>query len=380
MRILCLANHLDAVGGLERTQMTNCRWLAGRGHELDLVYVSGGAFAPEWRRFATTITQVSSTLPRRAAPFASTGAVAAAIARARRRRPDVVYAYRYWDLPFAAAVAAGTRTAVAYHLCLPPPEPAPRVLREAMRRVDATISVSRHTLALWEGAGLRTGRGTVALTSVDLATYAPAPAAARDEARREAGLDPEDFVVFFAGRVIPEKGVDVLVDAFRLLSERRARCHLVVLGPPGTDPAQARAYNEDLERRAAGLSVSWLPPRSDVVPLLQAADVAVVPSRWAEPLSRSIMEAMACGVPVVASQVGGSPEILTGWMSDYLFPSEDAGALADVLGSLYGWRSDDPALGKRFRDAAEARLSLDDEGAIVEAAMIQASGARARRR
>ncbi len=98
-----------------------------------------------------------------------------------------------------------------------------------------------------ESAGLRTGRATVALTSVDLDTYRPASATARHEARREAGLEPEDFVVLFAGRVDPKKGVDVPLEAFRLLSMRPPRCHLVGLGSPtaGSDPA---VYMERLER------------------------------------------------------------------------------------------------------------------------------------
>ena len=142
--------------------------------------------------------------------------------------------------------------------------------------------------------------------------------------------------------------------------------------PPGADEQAAGAYLERLKAAAEGLPVSWLPHRKDVLPLLQMADVAVVPSRWPEPLSRSILEPLACGVPVVATCVGGSPEVLTGWLSEFLVPSGDAAALAARLRSLLGWRRGDPGLGDRCRQAAEARLSLDDELDVIEATMIEA--------
>ena len=378
MRILVPANYIDSTGGLERTQLTNCSGLADRGHRLDLTYAQAGAFEDDWRKIATTMTPVVSTLPRRAHPVRSLIDLARAIRGARRLEPDVVYVYRYLDLPFAVAVATRRPTAVVYHLCLPPPDSLPRWLRAALTRVDSTVSVSRHTLDLWNGTGLDTGCATVALTSVDLAHYCPAGNDARARARSEFGLSADEFVVLFAGRISPEKGVDVLIDAFGKLAALDAGSRLVIVGspPPGLDQDAGRTYENQLHAAAEGLPVTWLPRREDVLPLLQMADVAVVPSRWDEPLARSIIESLACGLPVVASRVGGSPEVLSGWLSEYLVPSEDADALAARLRSLHGWRATDPGLGKRCRQAAEARLSLDDELDVVEGAMLEAVRAR----
>jgi glycosyltransferase involved in cell wall biosynthesis len=374
VRILTTANHLDSAGGLERTHLTNSRGLARRGHRLDLFYVEGGAFLDSWRDITVTMTRVATTLPRRARPLHSTRTVVQAIRSARELEPDVVYAYRYWDLPFAVAVAAGRPTAVVYHLCLPAPEHLPGWMRPVLAQVDATVSVSEHTLGLWRDTGLHTDRAIVALTSVDLETYRPGAETAREETRQDLGIAPEDRVIFFGGRIAPEKGVHVLLRAFRLVAEKVGRCHLVVLGSTsaGADPAEAARYEEELRALGDGLPVTWLPRRDDVVSLLQAADVATVPSVWPEPLSRSIMEALACGLPVVATAVGGSPEILTGWMSSLLAQPDDPEDLAQHLLEVLDWRDRDPELGPRCRQAAEERLSLDDEVDLIEDAMLSA--------
>ncbi len=371
MRVLALANRLDARGGLERTQLTNCRGLAGRGHQLGLVYVDGGAFEAEWEAFSAWAARVPATLPRRRRALTSSWSVAAGVRAARRWRPDVVYVYRYWDLPFAAAVAAGSPTAVVFHLCLPPPEPVPRVLRAALGRVDHTVSVSADTLTRWRGTGLATERATVALTSLDLAAYAPGSEAGRRATRAELGLDPAAFMVLFAGRLTADKGVDVAVRAFAELCAQHPDSALVVVGSPPDDPI-GRAYADQLRRLAGDRPVTWLDRRPDVVSLLQAADVTVLPSRWPEPLARGLLEALGCGIPVVATRVGGSPEVLTGWLADWLVDPDDPAALAGALGALYGWRDREPELGARCRAAAEQRPTLDDELDLIVSAMAEA--------
>jgi glycosyltransferase involved in cell wall biosynthesis len=371
VRILTVANHLGARGGLERTQMTNCRGLAARGHRVDLVYVSAGDFAEEWRRFAGTMVQTDGTLPRRRHPISSALAVARAVQAGGRLRPDVVYVYRYWDVPYAVALRALVKAPVVFHLCLPPPKTVPRWLRTCLARVDRTLSVSRDTATRWEGTGLRPQSISVVLTGIDLARYAPAPVEARSETRRHLGIAEDARVVLYAGRIGREKGVDILVRAFAEVATARAGGHLVVVGSPslGADPADSARYEAELRELGRGLAVSWLPAQSDVLPLIQAADVAVVPSLWPEPLSRSVMEPLACGVPVVATRVGGNPEILTGWLSRYLVEPDDVAALAARVLSLSDWRQSEPDLGDRCRREAEARLALDTEIDAVEVAM-----------
>ena len=382
VRILTVANHLGARGGLERTQLTNCRALARRGHQVDLVYVSAGDFAEEWRAFVGSMTPVTGTLPRRRGALASLRGVVAAVRAGVGCRPEVVYAYRYWDLPYAAVVGRLARAPVVFHLCLPPPRSIPWWLRAALRRVRCTLAVSRDTAARWAGTGLDDGRTRVVLTGVDLDRYRPATASERAQARADAGLPDDAFVVLYAGRIGREKGVEVLVKAARTVHDAAPECRLLIVGSAslGADPQDSARYEAELHTLAGGIPVTWLPAQRDVVPLIQACDVAVVPSLWPEPLSRSVMEPVACGVPVVATRVGGNPEILADWLDAFLVEPSAADDLAARVLSLRGWRSSDGDLGARLRAYAEAHLSLEDETTAVEAALAEVSAQPARRR
>ena len=384
MHVLAVANHIGSRGGLERTMLTNCRGLAARGHRVDLVYVSPGDFEADWRSFCGEMVQAATLLPRRSHPAGSAAAVVRALAAGRRLAPDVVYAYRYWDLPYAALLGRLTGAAVAYHLCLPPPGRVPPWLRAALTRVDTTLSVSEDTARRWAGTGLPETSVHVVLTGIDLAAYLPAGDEARAARRVELGLGPDDLVVLYTGRVGREKGVDVLVRAFGQLARRRPEARLVVVGSPslGADPEDSRRYTAELRALAEGLPVSFLDGRPDVVGILQAADVAVVPSLWPEPLSRALMEPLACGLPVVASDAGGNPEVLAGWLSEWLVPAGDAEALAARLDAVCDWRRRQPELGRRCRTHAEEHLSLTREADLVERLLQDAADGRrsARRR
>ena len=135
------------------------------------------------------------------------------------------------------------------------------------------------------------------------------------------------------------------------------------------DPVDVERYTRELRGIGSSGAILWMEARKDVVPLIQTADVVVAPSRWAEPFSRSVIEPLACGVPVVATRVGGNAEILADWLDEYLVPADDVAALAERIESLNAWRAEDPGLGDRCRDAVRVRLSLDGEVDAVESAL-----------
>jgi glycosyltransferase involved in cell wall biosynthesis len=371
VRILTVANQLGAWGGLERSQLAACRALAGRGHQIHLVYVDEGDLVEAWREVADTMTTVASTLPHTRAPLTTSYTVLGAAQGIRDLQPDVIYVYRYLDLPFAAAVGRLTRAPVVLRLCLPPPHRLPFVIRRSLPNLAMTLAVSFDTAVRWRRSPLPADSVVVVHTGIDMDVYTPAPEGERRATREALGIDPEAFCVLFAGRTCPDKGLDVLMEAARLLTPRLPRFQLVVAGGPsfGTDPAEAARYRAELEARAGHIDVRWLGRQPQVVPLFGAADLSVVPSVWPEPFSRSIIESLACGVPVIGTDVGGTPEILRAGLERFLVPARDPGALAEAIASLQGWQQSDPGLGSRCRDAVVGRLTVDREVDTVEAAL-----------
>jgi glycosyltransferase involved in cell wall biosynthesis len=379
VRILTVANHLGARGGLERTQLTMCRELAQRGHRIDLIYVTAGDFTDDWSQLTTTMVQVGGTLPRSHEPFISARVIFDAVRSALRLHPEVIYVFRYLDLPFAAAVAKLARVPVVLHLCLPQPDVLPFVIRRSLTHVDMTLSVSFDTAALWRGTGLPAESMIVVHTGIDMGYYVPGSAADRLATRTELGIDSKAFVALYAGRISPEKGLDVLITACRMAAAHQPDFRLVVVGGPsiGTATEDSERYMASLRALSGPLDVLWLESRRDVLSLIQTADVALAPSVWPEPFSRSVIEPLACGVPVLASHVGGNPEILTGWLAKHLVTPGDPEDLAAHINQLEGWRDSEPDLGDRCRQAVVDRLALGREVDTVEAAL--ASLARDRR-
>jgi len=162
--------------------------------------------------------------------------------------------------------------------------------------------------------------------------------------------------VGFAGQWIARKGVDVLLQAWRALSPSLPNCELYIAGGPavwknvtGISGAQELAGRvQDMERNRLLHCVGAL-PRSAMPVFWGAVDVAVVPSLY-EPFGLVALEALACGVPVIAAGVGGLKEILVDGQCGLLVPPGDAAALAQALHRLLA----DEAL--RLRLASGARL------------------------
>jgi glycosyltransferase involved in cell wall biosynthesis len=152
----------------------------------------------------------------------------------------------------------------------------------------------------------------------------------RARLRRALGLDDGDTLFLFLGRLHPEKGPDLLIEALDRLRHRVPagwRAALVGDGP----------LRAGLERdvRARGLSDRVVMPgaRRRVDPWLDAADLLVLPSRE-EGMPVAALEAMMRGRPVLATSVGGTPEVVTHGKNGLLVPPEDAGALAEGLARL----------------------------------------------
>jgi glycosyltransferase involved in cell wall biosynthesis len=170
-------------------------------------------------------------------------------------------------------------------------------------------------------------------------------------------IEPRDRLrILFVGRVVAEKGPDVLLEAAASLAGQDVE--ILVVGSYGFDPkAPLSPYERDLRALAdrSPVPVQFLPfvPRSDLPALLAEADILVVPSRWAEPSGLTVGEGMASGLAVIASDVGGIPEVLGD--AGILVPPGDPRALAAALADLVADRAELNALRSRARARAVSR-------------------------
>ncbi len=175
--------------------------------------------------------------------------------------------------------------------------------------------------------------------------------------RAEFGPGP---VVLAVGRLAAQKGFGVLLDAAVRLRDLRPEPSLVIVGE---GPLEAELRHQ---ATSLGLAATFTGQRPDVPALLAAADVFVLPSAW-EGQALILQEALHAGVPIVATRVGGNPDLL-GEDAALLVPPGDPRALADAVRSVLA----DPALAARLRRAAQARArALPAEDDAVTAALAE---------
>ncbi|MHB9093771.1 MAG: glycosyltransferase family 4 protein [Eubacteriales bacterium] len=144
--------------------------------------------------------------------------------------------------------------------------------------------------------------------------------------KKRLGIPENDKVILFAGRVIPKKGVHILLEAMEHLLMEYPQCCLVIVGSGWFGSTRPSPYIRELHQRAVKIAknirfTNYV--RSADLPIYFAmADAFVCPSQWDEPFGLVNVEAMASGVPVVASARGGIPEIVTDGVNGFLVQDE----------------------------------------------------------
>jgi len=271
----------------------------------------------------------------------------------RRLRPCVVHTRNWPGLDgVIAARLAGIRQLVHGEHGLGSDDPTgldPRRLR--VRRALASwpreyTCVSR-SLERWLRETVRVPRPVTRITNgVDTIACRPGPGAV---ARRDLGLGEGAFVVGVIGRLDPIKDHRTLLAAHARVRAAVPQLELLVVGD---GPERERLM------ASAPEGVRFLGNRDDVPAILQALDVFVLPSTN-EGISNTILEAMASGIAVVASRVGGNPELVEDGRTGTLFAAGDAGALADALHAYAASRDLVARHGSAGRRRAEEAFSID---------------------
>lgn len=215
--------------------------------------------------------------------------------------------------------------------------------RWSLRRASHLVTVSRAFEAQLTARGIRSSRITVLQNAVDPAWTRRVRAVERSAARVQLGLGEEDEVVIAIGRLSTEKAHIDLLRAMRILRERRPRAQLLLVGD---GPERAA-----LEAEAAGAPVRLFGQVADTAPFYAAADVMALPS-LSEGSPNVLLEAMACGVPSVATATGGTPEIVSHEESALLLPPRRPEELAAALGRVLA----DRALADRLAAKGQALI------------------------
>ncbi len=193
----------------------------------------------------------------------------------------------------------------------------------------------------------------------------------RPNANRREQICPRakcDALIVHMSNFRPVKRVDVAFEIFRKVRERvRARFLLIGDGP----------VRDDIQKLAAqhGLAdeMIFLGEQQDPVPWLSVADLFLLPSAQ-ESFGLAALEAMACEVPVVASRVGGLPEIIEDGLTGFLCPPEDVDAMADRAVELLSDRSRREAMGRAAAEMVRNRYCTDRVVPLYEAAYLEVAG------
>jgi phosphatidyl-myo-inositol alpha-mannosyltransferase len=340
----------DSPGGVQVHVRELGERLRGRGHQVLVLTPSRNRPADPWVRAVGRPVEVPynrSTAPIDPRPWSM---------RPVRRlllafRPDVVHAHEpftpstsMWAMlssraPVVATFHSGADRSLLFDLATP-------VLRRIARRVAVRIGVSERAAAF---ARTRLGgEFRVIPNGLDVHSFATAEPADLDPGRR----------LLFVGRLHRRKGFPVAVEAFRLLAEVRPDIRLIVAGD-GEERAAAERLNPSLRNRVTMLG----PVPHDQLPRCYAAcDVLVAPSVGGESFGYVLLEAMAGGLPVVASRIPGYDEVVRDGREGFLVPPGNSRAVADAAAKVL----DDPALAQTMGDAGRATAARYDWGVVAE--------------
>lgn len=273
----------------------------------------------------------------------------------RERGYDVVHVHSPYVAGFARlalkALARGARPRIVYTEHLPwwGYRTLTRVLNRLTYRLnDATVAVSR-TVRASVHPRLR-GHVQVVIHGVSPERIRE-HRSGRAEVRRELGMSPDELLVGTVAHLTKQKGYPVLLEAARQVLDQGVPVRFIAVGR-GPEEAEIRGLHE---RLALGERFRLMGFRPDAVRLMSAFDVFVLAS-WYEGLPVTVMEALTLGVPVVATGVGGTPEMITPGVEGLLVPPGRPDELAAAIVSLAGA----PDLRRTMSEAAMRRASAFD--------------------
>ncbi|GIK57918.1 MAG: glycosyltransferase family 4 protein [Chloroflexi bacterium] len=275
-----------------------------------------------------------------------------------RLRPDVIHAHELLS-PTTTAVTAKRRLGIPVvakvlrggalgDLAKLEHKPFGRQRMQTFKQqVDSFIVISQEIDAELAAWGVAPEKRVFIPNGVDTQRFAPMRLPEKERLRQELGLGEGETAVY-AGRLVPEKCVDQLIGLWPQIREIYSRAQLLVLG---TGPEEKRL------KQLAGEGIHFLGNVADVAPYLQAADLFILPSAT-EGLSNAMLEALAAGLPVIATRVGGAPDIITHQKSGWLVAPQQPDEWLEAILTLFALAEKRRDLGSQGRQKVVASYGL----------------------
>lgn len=224
--------------------------------------------------------------------------------------------------------------------------------RKYTRNINAVIAISEGVKKVLVEGGLSPERIKVIPSGIDFSLFQEATSS--DYLRREFSFDADDFLVGMVAHLADHKGHKYLIRATKILKEHTPKIKIVIVGE---GPLRMELDKEVRDSKVEDI-VFFLGFREDVPRILSSLDLFVL-SSYLEGLGSSILDAMACRLPVVATRTGGIPEVVIHRETGLLVPPRSPQALAKAIMKLYNDREMALRLGKRGYEIVRQEYSVE---------------------
>lgn len=262
----------------------------------------------------------------------------------RRIKPDVVHTHNTAAYVYGVLAAAIVRVPCIIHTRhgqrFDSSRRQTRVFRELSRWVDRVVTVSADSAQLTIEEGIAVEKTQTIFNGVDLERFSVVP-------RRPCGK------VVVVARLSPEKDIASLIQAIDIARQRGSRLRLEIVG----DGSERRRLEELSDSLQLGEQIQFHGVRDDIPEILAAASMFVLPS-VTEGISLTLLEAMASGLPVIACNVGGNPEVVADGRTGILVPPRDPAAIAEAMQRLHQSESLSRQLGLEGRARVDAKFCI----------------------
>lgn len=351
IKILYLSESAGDWGGASRVLFTNLKLLDKERFDLLVLLPRPGPIVPELERWGVGY-RLWAGFTEFTDPWRYLHSLVGFYRLLKAERIDLIHAnHAFWrPAEILAAKLARVTVIVHYHVVIDTPGP-------FLSLAQLIVANSRYTASVSKPESVPK---SVVYNPVDISRFDRGR-----PIRDELGLPSDAIVIAFLGQIKRIKGVDLFLRMAKVLSQRHANLKFVLAGQCKNEPG---AYREEELRAEIGdhPDIDYLGRRDDVENVYHSADIIVMPSRWDEPFGLVAVEAGACKKPIVATRVGGIPEIVEDGVNGFLVERDDLKGLVARVEQLIQDRDLRQRMGEAGRRKVEREFTIQPVRALEQ--------------